>query len=144
MLSLMHVGSAILASAGRPSWSLLGSVAGLLVQAVLLLWRVPMAQDSATAAMEASFATLAGCAVGAILTLWLLTRAFGESGWIRYVIVTVLCAATSLTATAICKDSLAWVWLPAIAIFIYGTLLTVTRTVGRPDLALARRILGRR
>jgi len=144
MLSLMHVGSAILASAGRPSWSLLGSVAGLLVQACLLVWRIPMAQDVATATMDASLATLAGCAVGAMITLWMLGRVFDHAAWVRPVMAALFSVTVALALTWLPRNHLGWGWLPALALLQYGALLVVTRVVDRKDLSMIRRVLTRR
>lgn len=125
-LAMMHVANAVVASASRPFlvlWS-----GGLAVATQVLLLIFLLGSDTKNPAILASYATLAGCAVGGVASLFVAFRLF-EGGFFRTLFSTFLGAGVSTLISKILEGILHPVAIAIVATSVFVLLLFITKGV---------------
>jgi stage V sporulation protein B len=143
LMALMHVGNAIVASAGRPWVSVLGGVWAVVVQLGLMAALLP-GRDGPAASSAAALATLVGAAAGAAVAGTLVVRVFGRAPWLWTLLGASAAAAAGLGLALAPGPWLPWPVRPVVAGLGYVAVLFATRAVRLDDLAMLRRAFGRR
>jgi len=142
LLALMHVGNAVLASAGSPWVSLGGGGVAVGVQLALIVAAGASPGGESDVQAVAAWATLAGTASGAAVTLWFLRRAFATAAWVRTACLSVLAAAAGLVAAwAVGGPGGARV---VVSTSVFAASLGLTGAVSRADVSTAMAVFRRR
>ncbi|NOZ01021.1 MAG: hypothetical protein GXP54_03930 [Deltaproteobacteria bacterium] len=143
IMSLMFVGNAILASAGRPLVSLFSGGVAAAVQVGLLFAWLPGKVDGPGAWSVAASATAAGCASGAVICLAYLKMTFPKAAWVRTTTLAATGAVIALGLDRLVLSDVAWPVRSLAAGAVFAGVLLVTRGVGPADLHAVRGMLFR-
>lgn len=131
-LAIMHVGNALIASAGHPGRSMVAGVVAVLIQIGLLIV-FALSELFSTPFVGPTFATLFGTGIGATTTAILLWHTFRD---IRWLYTTTISGVAAWLAIAISTSLpvVPWPIRCLLSLLVFGFVLAVTKAVSQDDI----------